>query len=89
LRLWQLELQKIVDETGIAVSVCHCPPGTSKWDKVEHRLFSFVTSNWRGEPLVDCETIVNQIAKTTTAKDLKVKCHLDRRKHPTGPRSLA
>ena len=84
LRLWKLELQKLADETGLAISVCHFPPGTSKWNKVEHRLFSFITSNWRGEPLVDYETIVNLIAKTTTAKGLKVKCRLDRRKYPTG-----
>jgi hypothetical protein len=84
LRLWKLELQKLADETGLAISVCHFPPGTSKWNKVEHRLFSFITSNWRGEPLIDYETIVNLIAKTTTAKGLKVKCRLDRRKYPTG-----
>ena len=84
LRLWKLELQKLADETGLAISVCHFPPGTSKWNKVEHRLFSFITSNWRGEPLVDYETIVNLIARTTTAKGLKVKCRLDRRKYPTG-----
>jgi len=84
LRLWKLELQKLADETGLAISVCHFPPGTSKWNKVEHRLFSFITSNWRGEPLIDYETIVNLIARTTTAKGLKVKCRLDRRKYPTG-----
>jgi hypothetical protein len=84
LRLWKLELQKLANETGLAISVCHFPPGTSKWNKVEHRLFSFITSNWRGEPLVDYETIVNLIARTTTAKGLKVKCRLDRRKYPTG-----
>jgi hypothetical protein len=84
LRLWKLELQKLADESGLAISVCHFPPGTSKWNKVEHRLFSFITSNWRGEPLIDYETIVNLIARTTTAKGLKVKCRLDRRKYPTG-----
>ena len=76
LRLWKLELQKLADQTGLAISVCHFPPGTSKWNKIEHRLFSFITSNWRGEPLRDYETIVNLIAKTTTAKGLKVKCRL-------------
>jgi len=86
LRLWKLELQKLADQTGLAISVCHFPPGTSKWNKVEHRLFSFITSNWRGEPLRDYETIVNLIANTTTAKGLKVKCRLDRRKYPTGRR---
>jgi len=84
LRLWKVELQKLANETGLAISVCHFPPGTSKWNKVEHRLFSFITSNWRGEPLIDYETIVNLIANTTTAKGLKVKCRLDRRKYPTG-----
>jgi len=84
LRLWKFELQKFADETGLSISVCHFPPGTSKWNKIEHRLFSFITSNWRGEPLRDYETIVNLIAKTTTAKGLKVVCKLDRRKYPTG-----
>ncbi len=84
LRLWKLELQTFADETGLPISVCHFPPGTSKWNKIEHRLFSFISSNWRGEPLRDYETIVNLIAKTTTAKGLKVKCRLDRRKYPTG-----
>jgi len=84
LRLWKLELQKLADETGLSISVCHFPPGTSKWNKVEHRLFSFISSNWRGEPLRDYETVVNLIARTTTAKGLKVTCRLDRRKYPTG-----
>ena len=84
LRLWKLELQKLADETGLALSVCHFPPGTSKWNKIEHRLFSFISSNWRGEPLRDYETIVRLIARTTTAKGLKVTCRLDRRKYPTG-----
>src|SRR5271157_2656935 len=84
LRLWKLELQKLADETGLSISVCHFPPGTSKWNKIEHRLFSFISSNWRGEPLRDYETIVNLIARTTTAKGLKVICRLDRRKYPTG-----
>lgn len=84
LRLWKLELQNFADQAGINVSVCHFPPGTSKWNKIEHRLFSFISSNWRGEPLRDYETIVNLIAGTTTAKGLKVTCRLDRRKYPTG-----
>jgi hypothetical protein len=86
LRLWKLELQHLADETGLWLSICHFPPGTSKWNKIEHRLFSFISSNWRGEPLRDYETIVNLIAKTTTAKGLKVTCRLDRRKYPTGRR---
>jgi len=84
LRLWKLELQRLANETGLSLSICHFPPGTSKWNKIEHRLFSFISSNWRGEPLRDYETIVNLIAKTTTAKGLKVTCRLDRRKYPTG-----
>ena len=84
LRLWKLELQKLADETGLSISVCHFPPGTSKWNKVEHRLFSFISSNWRGKPLQDYETIVNLIAHTTTAKGLQVSCRLDRRKYPAG-----
>lgn len=86
LRLWKLELQKLADETGLSLSICHFPPGTSKWNKIEHRLFSFISSNWRGEPLRDYETIVNLIANTTTAKGLTVKCRLDRRKYPIGRR---
>ena len=84
LRLWKLELQTLADETGLCISVCHFPPGTSKWNKIEHRLFSFISSNWRGEPLRDYETIVNLISRTATAKGLKVTCRLDRRKYPTG-----
>ena len=84
LRLWKVELQKLADETGLSISVCHFPPGTSKWNKVEHRLFSFISSNWRGQPLRDYETIVRLIAHTTTAKGLQVRCRLDRRKYPTG-----
>ena len=84
LRLWKLELQKFASETGLSISVCHFPPGTSKWNKVEHRLFSFISSNWRGEPLRDYETIVNLISRTTTVKGLQVTCRLDRRKYPTG-----
>jgi Rhodopirellula transposase DDE domain len=84
LRLWKLELQKLADQMALAIQVCHFPPGTSKWNKVEHRLFSFISSNWRGEPLRDYETIVRLIAGTTTAKGLSVTCRLDRRKYPPG-----
>ena len=86
LRLWKLELQKLADATALVIEVCHFPPGTSKWNKVEHRLFSFISSNWRGEPLRDYETIVRLIASTTTAKGLAVSCRLDRRKYPSGRR---
>jgi hypothetical protein len=84
LRLWKLELQALADDTSLCISVCHFPPGTSKWNKIEHRLFSFISSNWRGEPLRDYETIVHLISRTATAKGLKVTCRLDRRKYPTG-----
>jgi Rhodopirellula transposase DDE domain len=84
LRQWKLELQRFADATGLAVLVCHFPPGTSKWNKVEHRLFSFISSNWRGEPLRDYETIVRLIANTTTAKGLTVRCRLDRHRYPAG-----
>ncbi|PYT22101.1 MAG: ISAzo13 family transposase, partial [Acidobacteria bacterium] len=84
LRLWKWELQRLADQTGLTLTVCHFPPGTSKWNKVEHRLFSFISSNWRGEPLRDYETVVRLIAGTTTAKGLKVTCRLDHRKYPVG-----
>jgi hypothetical protein len=84
IRLWKFELQKMADEICLPIAVCHFPPGTSKWNKVEHRLFSFISSNWRGEPLRDYETIVQLIAKTTTAKGLPVVCRLDRRKYRIG-----
>jgi hypothetical protein len=84
LRLWKWELQRLANQTGLEIAVCHFPPGTSKWNKVEHRLFSFITSNWRGEPLRDYETVVGLIACTTTAKGLKVNCRLDRRRYQPG-----
>jgi hypothetical protein len=83
-RLWKVELQRLADETGLEIVVCHFPPGTSKWNKIEHRLFSFVSQNWRGKPLVSHETIVNLIAATTTKTGLKVTCELDRGVYPTG-----
>jgi len=83
-RTWKVELQRLADETGLSLHVCHFPPGTSKWNKVEHRLFSFISSNWRGEPLRDYETVVRLIAHTTTAKGLRVTCRLDRRRYPIG-----
>ncbi len=82
--LWKLELQKLADKTALSIEVCHFPPGTSKWNKVEHRLFSFISSNWRGQPLRDYETIVRLISATKTAKGLTVTCRLDRRKYPLG-----
>ncbi len=84
LRLWKWELQRLADQTGLTLAIHHFPPGTSKWNKVEHRLFSFISSNWRGEPLLDYETVIRLIAGTTTAKGLKVICRLDRRKYSVG-----
>lgn len=84
LRLWKTQLQRFVDEIGLPVTVCHFPPGTSKWNKIEHRLFSFITQNWRGKPLVSHEVIVNLIAATTTATGLQVHAELDCSKYPLG-----
>jgi hypothetical protein len=84
LRQWKVKLQAFADDAALTIRVCHFPPGTSKWNKVEHRLFSFISSNWRGEPLRDYETIVRLIARTTTAKGLQVRCRLDRRRYPIG-----
>lgn len=76
-RLWKLELQQLADEIDVPITVCHFPPGTSKWNKIEHRLFSFITMNWRGKPLRTYQTIVNLIASTTTEAGLTVQCELD------------
>jgi transposase len=83
-RLWKLELQALADGIGLPVSVCHLPPGTSKWNKIEHRLFSFISQNWRGKPLVNHQVIVNLIAATTTKKGLTVKAELDPAQYPAG-----
>ncbi len=83
-RLWKHELQKLANETGIEISVCHFPKGTSKWNKIEHRLFSFITQNWRGKPLVSLATIVSLIASTTTKTGLKVSCVTDTNTYSTG-----
>ena len=84
LRLWKFELQKLADECGLIITVCHLPPGTSKWNKIEHRLFSFISQNWRGKPLVSHEVIVNLIAATTTRTGLKVTARLDTNQYPKG-----
>ncbi len=84
LRLWKTELQKFANEFDCAVTVCHFPPGTSKWNKIEHRLFSFITKNWRGKPLVSHEVIVNLIAATTTESGLQVHAELDTSEYPKG-----
>ena len=83
-RLWKIELQKLADELGLAITVHHLPPGTSKWNKIEHRLFSFITKNWRGKPLVSHQVIVQLIAATTTKAGLTVQCELDRNIYPAG-----
>jgi transposase len=84
LRLWKIELQKLADETGLEIAVCHFPPGTSKWNKIEHRLFSAITQNWRGKPLVSHEVVVNLIGATTTTTGLKVRSELDTNRYPAG-----
>lgn len=82
-RLWKLELQRLSDTTGLTIQVCHLPPGTSKWNKIEHRLFSFISQNWRGQPLLTHAIIVKLIANTRTSTGLKVRCVLDKRRYPT------
>lgn len=83
-RLWKKELQTLATQTGMEITVCHFPPGTSKWNKIEHRLFSYITKNWRGRPLESLEIIVNLIANTTTQKGLKVKAMADKREYEKG-----
>jgi len=83
-RLWKFELQKLANDLGIPIRVSHFPPGTSKWNKIEHRLFSYISMNWRGKPLVSHETIVNLIAATTTRKGLRVQAEIDSGQYPTG-----
>jgi Rhodopirellula transposase DDE domain len=83
-RLWKLELQRLADQTGLEIQVCHFPPGTSKWNKIEHRLFSFISTNWRGKPLISHEVIINLISNTTTTTGLKVYAQLDDREYEKG-----
>ena len=83
-RAWKHELQQFSDETGLQIHVSHFPPGTSKWNKIEHRLFCHITRNWRGKPLRTFETIVDLIGNTRTASGLRVKAKLDKRKYPKG-----
>ena len=83
-RLWKLELQGLADDLNLPIRVCHFPPGTSKWNKIEHRLFSYISMNWRGRPLVSHEVIVNLIAATTTSKGLKVRAAIDPTPYPKG-----
>ena len=84
LRAWKLHLQQLADAIGVPITVCHYPPGTSKWNKIEHRLFSFISMNWKGTPLVSYETVVNLIGSTRTRSGLKVKAMLDTREYETG-----
>jgi hypothetical protein len=83
-RLWKYSLQQLADETGMKISVCHFPPGTSKWNKIEHRMFSRITENWRGKPLVSREVVLNLIANTTTKTGLKIEARLDENLYETG-----
>ena len=83
-RLWKLELAKLASETGLFLVICHFPPGTSKWNKIEHRLFSFITQNWRGKPLRNLATIVSLIANTRTSSGLTVRCQVDKNRYPLG-----
>lgn len=83
-RLWKFELQRLADEIKIPIHISHLPPGTSKWNKIEHRLFSYISMNWRGQPLISHEVIVNLIAGTTTRKGLKVYAELDDSSYPSG-----
>ena len=83
-RLWKIELQKLADETGLVIHVCHYPPGTSKWNKIEHRLFCHITQNWRGRPLTDRLAVVELIGATTTKTGLTVESALDTRSYQKG-----
>jgi hypothetical protein len=83
-KLWKRELQRLSTEIGMDITICHFPPGTSKWNKIEHRLFSYLSKNWRGKPLESFEVIVNLIGATKTSKGLEVDCELDCAKYPTG-----
>ncbi len=83
-RLWKWELQQLADETGLTITVCHLPPGTSKWNKIEHRLFAWISQNWRGKPLVSYAVILKLLAATTTEAGLSVQCQLDMNSYPTG-----
>src|SRR5262244_3053873 len=83
-RLWKAELQRFADETGLHITVCHLPPGTSKWNKIEHRMFAYITLNWRGRPLISHEVIVNLIADTRTTKGLSIRAALDPKRYVTG-----
>jgi hypothetical protein len=86
LRLWKWELQQFANRTGLTITVCHFPPGTSKWNRIEHRLFSHIAKNWRGIPLVSLAAIVSLIASTHSHSGLRVRTEIDRRRYPAGVR---
>ena len=81
-RLWKIELQRLANATGLQIQVCHFPPGTSKWNKIEHRMFSFVSINWRAKPLESLQAVIELIAATTTTTGLKIYAELDQREYP-------
>jgi hypothetical protein len=83
-RLWKVALHELASQLGLAIDVCHFPPGTSKWNKIEHRMFSHITQNWRGRPLVSHEVVINLIANTTTKTGLRIQAELDAGIYPTG-----
>jgi len=84
MRLWKWELQRLANQTGLSITVCHFPhPGTSKWNKIEHRLFSYISTNWRGKPLVSLAMVVNMIVSTRTHRGLRVRCEMDKGRYPS------
>ena len=83
-RLWKMQLQQLATETGLTITVCHLPPATSKWNKIEHRLFSYISINWRGKPLTSFETVIELISHTTTKQGLTVTAVKDTNSYPTG-----
>src|SRR5262249_9714725 len=83
-RLWKARLHRLAAQTGLRISVCHFPPGTSKWNKIEHRMFCHITENWRGQPLVSHEVIIQLIGATTTTTGLTIRAGLDKKRYPTG-----
>src|ERR1700687_3163646 len=83
-RLWKVELQKLANETGLSITVAHHPPGTSKWNRIEHRMFSFISINWRGRPLVSHQVVVQLIASTKTETGLNIACDIDWTRYPKG-----
>jgi hypothetical protein len=84
IRLWKWEIQRLADRIGMSITVCHFPPGTSKWNKIEHRLFSYISTNWRGQPLISLAVIISLIASTRTVEGLRVRAELDNRRYPAG-----